>query len=265
MIKPYWPSHARTLADRAPDPPRAAIEAASISPFSPIQAKAGRGRCTSPCTGPADSSSLLGLGSLPALGQERLGVDRAGERQLAADDLVDPVLRDRRVALGIDAVGAEHALAVLRLEERVDDVGTGDVLRPVRARLLDRVEQQLRRLVAVDGVRIGRATAVLLLVLLEELRALRAEGLRIQRRDRALEPRRGLRRHALLRVGRRVEAVAVALVDLGVRMRRGHGLEALVGVLLDLAGGEEAVRLHVRRKRAVVRRLRVVAVVALHL
>ena len=54
-----------------------------------------------------------------------LRLDRVVELELAVLDAVDAVVAQRRVAVVVDRVGAEHALAVGRLEQGGDDVGLG--------------------------------------------------------------------------------------------------------------------------------------------
>src|SRR3954451_23511767 len=100
-----------------------------------------------------------------------LSLDHLVERQRAALDLVHAVVGDRRVAGAVDAVGAEDALAVLRVEDLLEHLVT---VVPLAARLLDRVEDERHRLVAVDGVRIRvRVARIRLLEVREELLALR--------------------------------------------------------------------------------------------
>src|SRR4051794_30973276 len=192
-----------------------------------------------------------------------LCLDDLVERQLAGVDLVDPVVGQAGVAVLVDRVGAENAIPVLRLENRVHDSLPGEIA--LVARTLDRVEHQGHRLVAVDGVRVRRGHVVLGAVVLEELLALRTERLGVERRDRALEARRDVGRDALLRVGRVVQAHAVAS-EQRLHARNGsrvlHGLHA---VRLDLAGVDEAIRLDLRRERAVVGRLWIDAVVRIDL
>src|SRR3954469_12758841 len=108
----------------------------------------------SPLPAPRTSGSVL---AAPCL-------DRLVELQLATVDRVDAVVGERRVAVLVDRVGAEHTLAVLRLEERLEHVlllaGLGT---------LDGVQGEAHRLIAVDGVRVGVLVAVLLLEVREEL------------------------------------------------------------------------------------------------
>src|SRR5215207_1640498 len=77
-------------------------------------------------------------------------LDGLVELQLAAVDRVDAVVREGRVAVLVDRVGAEHAGAILGVEDRLQHVlllaGLG---------ALDRVQGQAHGLIAVDGVRIG--------------------------------------------------------------------------------------------------------------
>src|SRR4051812_42845932 len=79
----------------------------------------------------------------------RRRLDRLVELQLAALDLVQTVVGERGVAILVDGVRAEHALAVLRVEDGLEDLLLGAV-----ARALDRVQGEVHRLVAVDGVRL---------------------------------------------------------------------------------------------------------------
>src|SRR5215210_6960639 len=85
-------------------------------------------------------------------------LDGLVELQLATLDRVDAVVRQRGVAVLVERVRAEHALAVLGLEERLEDV-----LLLAGAGALDRVQRQAHGLVAVDGVRVRVLVAVLLL------------------------------------------------------------------------------------------------------
>src|SRR3954464_239687 len=86
------------------------------------------------------------------------------EDQLAVLDDVRAVVRQRGVAVLVDRVLAEDRIAVLDLEERVDD---GLAVVALVAGVLDREQRDLHRLVAVDRVRLG-VLAVLLLERVEE-------------------------------------------------------------------------------------------------
>src|SRR5215218_6652579 len=107
------------------------------------------------------------------LGQRRLGaatgLDDLVEDQLAAFDLVQAVVGQRRVSVLVDVVRAEHRLAALRAEELVDDRLARDLAATGIGRTLDRVEDDRHRLVAIDGVRSRRLVTRLLHVLVEEL------------------------------------------------------------------------------------------------
>src|SRR4051812_6034794 len=96
----------------------------------------------------------------------RLSLDGLVEHELAVLDRVDPVVRERGVAVLVDRVRAEHGLAVLGREDGLDDVGL-----LTRLGALDRVEGEAHGLVAVDRVRIRMGLAVLLGEGLEELLA----------------------------------------------------------------------------------------------
>src|SRR4051812_2633381 len=92
--------------------------------------------------GPPPSSGL----QLP-LAAGGLSLDDLVEDELAALDSGSAVVRQRGVAVLVDVVLAEHRVAPLRLEERVDD---GLAVVALVARALDRVEDDAHRLVAVD-------------------------------------------------------------------------------------------------------------------
>src|SRR3954454_4240732 len=251
MISPHLPRNARTLVQKL-DGGRTTADAAST--LLPVGLAGSPG-------GPAPSRGPVRLRELVVLAG--LCLDDLVERQLAGVDLVDPVVGQAGIAVLVDRVGAENAIPVLRLENRVHDSLPGEIA--LVARTLDRVEHQGHRLVAVNGVRVRRGHVVLSAVVLEELLALSTERLGVERRDRALEARRDVGRDALLRVGRVVQAHAVAreqALDARHRRRVLHGLHA---VRLDLARVDEAVGLDLRRERAVVRRLRVDPVVAVDL
>src|ERR1044072_4824947 len=64
----------------------------------------------------------------------RLGLDRRVELQRAIGDRVHAVVGQRRVAVLVDRVRTEHGGAILRVEQRLDDV-----LLAAGARTLDRV------------------------------------------------------------------------------------------------------------------------------
>src|SRR5215208_3048160 len=111
-------------------------------------------------------------------------LDGLVERQLAALDRVDAVVREGRVAILVDGVRAEHAGAILRLEDRLQHVRL-----LARAGALDGVQREAHGLVAVDGVRVGVLLAVLLLEVSEELLSLRRVLVRREGRDRDLHLR----------------------------------------------------------------------------
>src|SRR4029453_4298467 len=97
-------------------------------------------------------------------------LDRLNELQLAALDVVDTVVSQRGVAVLVDVVLAENAVATLRVIEellapRLAVVG-------LVANGLQRVQRQLHRLVAVDGIRVRLRDAVLPLEVVEKLRRL---------------------------------------------------------------------------------------------
>src|SRR4051812_14334399 len=249
MIRPHLPRNVRTAVQKV-EGGRTATEAASKSVSLTVPVR-GAGRPEG--RPPYPNWCVLA----------RLCLDDLVERQLAAIDLLYAVVGQAGVAVLVDRVGAEDAVPVLRLEYLVHDSLPGEIA--LLARTLDRVEHQRHRLVAVDGVRVRRGHVVLGAVVLEELLALRTERLGVERRDRALEARRDVGRDALLRVGRVVQAHAVAS-EQRLHARNGsrvlHGLHA---VRLDLAGVDEAIRLDLRRERAVVGRLRVDAVIRVDL
>src|SRR4051812_48439639 len=70
---------------------------------------------------PAEHTPMGGGGLWP-VGLLALRLDRLVELQLAVDDLVRAVVGERGVAVLVDRVRAEHALAVLGGEQRLDDV-----------------------------------------------------------------------------------------------------------------------------------------------
>src|SRR5215218_1129813 len=187
-------------------------------------------------------------------------LDLLGVRRLSVLDDVQAVVRQRRVAVGIDRVGAEHALAILRRQQR-----RGDRLAVVGlvTGALERVEGEGHRLVAVDRVRIDGLRLVLGLVLLEDRRGAR-QVLRAQRRDRRLRASADAGGNAaLLRVGERLLGDAVGAVELHGLVGGGDVLVDLDAVLTGDAGPHEAVGLDLRRDRAVVRRVLVGALLVL--
>src|SRR5439155_9690471 len=72
-----------------------------------------------------------------------LRLDHLVERQLAARDLVEPVVGQAGVAVLVDRVGAEDALAILRRKDRVNDGLPRETA--LCARTLDRIEEQSHR------------------------------------------------------------------------------------------------------------------------
>src|SRR3954471_12519858 len=66
--------------------------------------------------------------------------DLLEERQRPGFDFVHAVGGDRGVAVFVDAVAAEHALAIFRAVDLRDDVGALRLFRPVAGRPFDRVE-----------------------------------------------------------------------------------------------------------------------------
>src|SRR5215210_7091490 len=147
----------------------------------------------------ATTSDVFGFRAASAA----LGLDRLHELQLTVLDLVETVVRQRGVAVLVDVVRAENAVATLRvlqelLAHRLTVVG-------LAASGLQRVERQLHGLVAVDGVRVRLVRAVLRAEVVEELLrlldALLLELLRAERCDRHLVAGADVRRDAaLLRV-----------------------------------------------------------------
>src|SRR5215216_327601 len=201
-------------------------------------------------------------------GSAALGLDRLHELQLTVLDLVETVVRQRGVAVLVDVVRTENAVATLGvlqqlLPHRLTVVG-------LVASALQRVERQLHGLVAVDGIRVRLIDAVLRLERVEELLrlldTLLLELLGAERGDRDLGAGADVRRDAaLLRVGERRLGDAVRSVELAVRASRRHVLVHLDVVLAGHARADEAVSLDLRRERAVVRRVLVRSVVAFHL
>src|SRR3954470_14254922 len=142
-----------------------------------------------------------------------LRLDRLVELQLAVVDAVGAVIGERRVAVLVDRVVAEHALAVLGREEGLLDIGLLPGLGT-----LDGVEGQLHRLIAVERVRIRVLHAVLLGERLEELLTLWRVLVRRERRDGALDLGvKGLRYAAFLLRDKARLAHAVRAVELRVR------------------------------------------------
>src|SRR5215210_3398686 len=181
-------------------------------------------------------------------------LDGLVELQLATLDRVDAVVRQRRVAVLVERVRAEHALAVLRLEDRLEHV-----LLLAGAGALDRVQRQAHGLVAVDGVRVRGLVAVLLLEVGEELLALLRVLVRGQRGDGHLDARGDVGGDAaLLRVREAGLGDAVRAVELRVRQGRREVLVDLHRVVGGDARVHHAVRagaLGLGGQRAVVRRV----------
>src|SRR5215208_2779629 len=181
-------------------------------------------------------------------------LDGLVERQLAALDRVDAVVREGRVAILVDGVRAEHAGAILRLEDRLQHVRL-----LARAGALDGVQREAHGLVAVDGVRVGVLLAVLLLEVSEELLSLRRVLVRREGRDRDLHLRGdALRDATLLRVREAGLRDTVRPVELRVRQSRGEVLVDLDGVVGGDARVDHAVRagaLGLGGQGAVVRRV----------
>src|ERR1700743_2668192 len=67
-------------------------------------------------------------------------------------DLVETVRLQGRVPVLVEPVGAEHGIAILDREQRLEHVGA---VVPIGSQARDRVEPELHRLVTVDGIRIG--------------------------------------------------------------------------------------------------------------
>src|SRR5215212_8323679 len=143
----------------------------------------GRGR--------AEARPLYPLANVtdPATGGEGSaapGLNRLHELELTGLDVVETVVGKRGVAVLVDVVLAQNAVATLRvLEEllahRLAVIG-------LVADRLQRIEGQLHGLVAVDGIRVRLVHVVRRLEVAEELRsrldALLLELRRAQRRDR---------------------------------------------------------------------------------
>src|SRR5215208_6751008 len=165
-------------------------------------------------------------------------LDGLVERQLAALDRVDAVVREGRVAILVDGVRAEHAGAILRLEDRLQHVRL-----LARAGALDGVQREAHGLVAVDGVRVGVLLAVLLLEVSEELLALRRVLVRREGRDGDLHLRGdALRDATLLRIREAGLRDTVRPVELRIRQSRGEVLVDLDGVVGGDARVDHAVR-----------------------
>src|SRR3954452_7668586 len=96
------------------------------------------------------------------LGRRRC-CDLRVERRKSLLDHVQAVIGEGGVAVLVDAVRADHALAVLRGEDRVHDgLPRGlDVAAELRLRALQRIQAEGHRLVAVDGVRVDALDLVL--------------------------------------------------------------------------------------------------------
>src|SRR5215213_4599756 len=187
-----------------------------------------------------------------------LRLDHLVEHQLAALGLVSAVVAQRGVAVLVDVVGPQRALAALRGEERVDH-GL-----PIVAALGDRVAHDRHRLVAVYGVRVDLVLGltVLGLVVLVELLAGGRELVGRERRSRQERLRLDLLRDLLREVHGRD---AVGSEQLGVRQRGVEVLVQLRRVVVDDAAREDGVRaagLDLGRQRTVVGRLAVPGVVA---
>src|SRR3954451_24645457 len=198
------------------------------------------------------------------LGRRRLR-DLRVERRKSLLDHVQAVIGESGVAVLVDAVGADHALAVLRGQDRVHDglAGRLDVTAELRLRALQRVQAEGHRLVSVDGVRVDGLGLVLRLEAVDDLGRLR-ELLGAQGGHRELDPLADVGRHAALgRIGERLLRDAVRAVELGLGRRRGDVLEHLHAVLTGDARPEEAVALDLRRDGAVVRRVAVRALAVL--
>src|SRR5215216_217623 len=225
-IRPYFEKNSRTACPGAALRVAGTLAASMFSWTLPQMPASGAGSCL-PAPGRQSVSSRSGL-----------RLDRLVECQGAVLDAVDAVVRQRGVTVLVDRVGPQHALAVLGVEQRLDDV----LLVP-GARALDRVQRETRRLVAVDGVRVGVLLAVLLGELLEELLPLRRVLVRRQRRDGHLD----LRRHvggdaALLGIGEPGFRDTVRPVELRVGQRRREVLVELDRVVGGDARVDEAVR-----------------------
>src|SRR4051812_1285257 len=146
MIRPHLPRNALMAVQRL-EGGRAATEAASTYAFRALNRRvAGR---------PPWEPTRFANGVSAAL-----RLDHLVERQLPARDLVDPVVGQAGVAVLVDRVGAEDAVAILRSEDRIND-GLLREVAPTLACTLDRVKHQGHRLVAVDGVRVRRCDVVL--------------------------------------------------------------------------------------------------------
>src|SRR5689334_2219873 len=217
-----------------------------------------------------ESKSRLGMSGpiwhRPAPHMNRLrrrGLHDLVELDLTVVDRVEAVVSVRRIAVLIDAVGAEDALAVLGREQLLDH---GLAIVALVAGALDRVEGKAHRLEAVQRVRVRVLVAVRGLVVLEELLTGRRVLVRRQRGNRALHAAvEADREAALLRVDPRGLAEAVRAVDLGLRHAGRDVLGQLHAVVVGDAAEEHAVGAlagDLRGDRAVVRRLRIPAVVA---
>src|SRR5690349_1161628 len=193
----------------------------------------------------------------------RRGLHDLVELDLTVVDRVEAVVSVRRIAVLIDAVGAEDALAVLGREQLLDHSLT---IVALVAGAVDRVEGKAHRLVAVQRVRVRVLVAVCGLVVLEELLTGRRVLVRRQRRDRALHTAVEADREAALGgIDPRGLAEAVRAVDLGLGHAGGDVLGQLHTVVVGDAAEEHAVSalaVDLRSDRAVVGRLRIPAVVA---
>src|SRR3954471_19190891 len=107
MIRPHLPRNVRTAVQKV-EGGRTATEAASKSVSLTLPVR-GAGR---PEGRPAYANWCVLAG---------LCLDDLVERQLAVIDLVDAVIGQAGVAVLVDRVGAEDAVAILRVEDRVHD------------------------------------------------------------------------------------------------------------------------------------------------
>ena len=169
-----------------------------------------------------------------------------------ADDRTGRVLR---VAVLVDRERAEQAVRDLRLEHLGDHVSTRSI------RVLDRVQQDLRRLCAVDRIRVDPgAVEVVRLERRRELLGNTRELVDRHARD-GHEHARRRRARVVDRLLRR-EAVRCEQLDVTV-VRPEHGdlvLDHLGAVLVDQAAEEDGVRpgrLDLLEQRLVARRLRI--------
>src|SRR4051812_3664075 len=128
-MRPYWPMYFRTWSRvLARTGPRAASLLASKIPSLRLLSRTGGGPIGPPP-----------VYRISATSGSALGLHRLVELQLTGVDGVDAVVGDRRVAVFVDVVGAEHRLTTLRGEQPVDHLLT---IRAVRSQLLAGVEDQ---------------------------------------------------------------------------------------------------------------------------